>query len=243
MSRERERFGRGRWTWPGWLGVALLAFAPIGCDEPADHATGGAHDPHHAADEHAADEHAADEHHEAMHGEAHDPHAAHGEDPMAAHGDHPPADHDHPAAHGEHAHDEHAHDGEGTGGTARTLGRADGPAGDAVRAEMQALQAATQAIVSDVVNGQLDTLESRLRPVHGARQATVAAVEAHGYAPPGAPGDLAGFEAADDAFHESLVRLLNAARSDDLPETTRQLGVVLSGCTSCHQQYRFVETQ
>ena len=38
---------------------------------------------------------------------------------------------------------------------------------------------------------------------------------------------------------DELVKLLKASKAKDLPATTKQLGVVLEGCTSCHTKYRF----
>ena len=38
---------------------------------------------------------------------------------------------------------------------------------------------------------------------------------------------------------DELVALLQAAKANDLPAATRQLGVVLDGCTSCHMTFRY----
>ncbi|MCE7890614.1 MAG: hypothetical protein DYH12_13115 [Sorangiineae bacterium PRO1] len=54
-----------------------------------------------------------------------------------------------------------------------------------------------------------------------------------------AGSDLEAFKREDEAFHDELVKLLQASKRNDLPGATKQLGTVLEGCTSCHQKYRF----
>ncbi len=113
------------------------------------------------------------------------------------------------------------------------------PAANPVQEEMRALHAATRDWVTAIANHQLDTIPPSLGVIHAARSRTEAALAAGAYAPPKNPSDLAGFVAQDEAFHGELVKLLRAAEANDLPAATRQLGVVLDGCTACHQKFRF----
>jgi cytochrome c556 len=75
--------------------------------------------------------------------------------------------------------------------------------------------------------------------VHGARMVTEEALKKGGYKPPKNGADLDAFVKQDEAFHDELVKLLKASKANDLPATTKQLGVVLEGCTNCHTKYRF----
>lgn len=112
------------------------------------------------------------------------------------------------------------------------------PAGNVVQAEMRLLHEATRDWVTAVANNQLGDIPPAISRVHTARVATEKALERGEYALPKG-GDLAAFAKQDEAFHDELVKLLRASKADDLPAATKQLGVVLEGCTSCHQQYRF----
>lgn len=110
---------------------------------------------------------------------------------------------------------------------------------NAVQNEMLLLEAATRDMVTAVANDQLDAIPPLLHGVHGAKDLTAKAIAAGEWKPPKNPDGIDGFVAMDEAFHGELVELLKAAQADDLPRATRQLGVVLAGCTGCHQQYRF----
>lgn len=110
---------------------------------------------------------------------------------------------------------------------------------NAVQNEMLLLEAATRDMVTAVANDQLAAIPPLLHGVHGAKDLTAKAIAAGEWKPPKNADDVAGFVAMDEAFHGELVKLLKAAQADDLPAATKQLGVVLDGCTSCHEQYRF----
>lgn len=114
------------------------------------------------------------------------------------------------------------------------------PAGlNPVQHEMRELTAAMDVILRAVANRELATVAPALARVHAARQQTAAALGHGAYRPPQHGQDLAGFERQDEAFHEELVGLLEAARANDLPRATRQVGVLVQGCTTCHVRYRF----
>ena len=114
------------------------------------------------------------------------------------------------------------------------------PPANAVQAEMRVLHEATRDWVTAVANNQLDVIPASIPRIHVAREATEKAVTSGAYAPPkGGPEAVQAFAAQDAAFHDELVKLLRAAKAKDLPATTKQLGVVLEGCTACHAAYRF----
>lgn len=108
-----------------------------------------------------------------------------------------------------------------------------------VQAEMRALHQASRDWVSAIANNTLDGIPSSIGTIHQARMVTEQAVTAGQYHPPKNGSLLSEFAKQDEAFHDELVKLLRAARAKDLPATTKQLGVVLEGCTACHQRFRF----
>ncbi len=108
-----------------------------------------------------------------------------------------------------------------------------------VQNEMRLLHEATRDWVTAIANNTLDTIPEDIHKVHGARMVTEDALKKGSYKPPKNADDLDGFIKQDEAFHDELVKLLKASKAKDLPATTKQLGVVLEGCTSCHTKYRF----
>ena len=108
-----------------------------------------------------------------------------------------------------------------------------------VQAEMRVLHQASRDWVSAIANNTLDVIPSSIGAIHQARMVTEQAVEAGQYQPPKNGSLRSEFAKQDEAFHDELVKLLRAARAKDLPATTKQLGVVLEGCTACHQRFRF----
>jgi hypothetical protein len=134
-----------------------------------------------------------------------------------------------------------AHDHDPAGVAPAGASGAPAPAAPAnpVQAEMRALHDATRDWVTAIADNDLARIPPGMSSVHAARQVTEQALLSGRYRPPKASDDVAGFTRQDDAFHDELVTLLDAARASDLPRATRQLGVVLEGCTVCHQKYRF----
>lgn len=108
-----------------------------------------------------------------------------------------------------------------------------------VQQEMRVLTEAMKAILDAVANNTLAVIPPTLHRVHGAREVTERALASGSYKPPKNGDDVKGFITHDEAFHGELVKLLRAAQANDLKATTRQLGPILDGCTSCHQRYRF----
>lgn len=114
-----------------------------------------------------------------------------------------------------------------------------GASANPVQNEMQLLHEAARDWVSAIANHTLGVIPVSIGKVHGARLLTEQAVQAGRYRPPKNGAALADFVKQDEAFHGELVKLLRAARANDLPAATQQLGVVLTGCTSCHLRFRF----
>ncbi len=108
-----------------------------------------------------------------------------------------------------------------------------------VQTEMALLHQATLTSVDAVVNNTLAAVPAAFERVDSARRNTVAFLERGQYRPPKHPERMADFAGEDDAFHPQLAALLAAAQANDLPRATRQLGVVLDGCTRCHATFRF----
>ena len=131
---------------------------------------------------------------------------------------------------------------EPTGTSPREGARAASPpeARNPVQAEMRLLTEATRDWVTAIAQHDLASIPDGIARVHAARLVTEAALEDGTYLPPkGGAGAVDAFVQTDEAFHDELVKLLQAAKANDLPAATRQLGVVLEGCTTCHIQYRF----
>ncbi len=134
--------------------------------------------------------------------------------------------------------DGHHHD-ENTDTTKTPVASTAAPAANPVQAEMRALHEATRDWVTAIANNDLASIPRGISRVHAARMVTEKAVESGAYKPPKAGADIEAFKKQDEAFHDELVKLLKASKANDLPAATKQLGVVLEGCTSCHTKYRF----
>ncbi len=134
-----------------------------------------------------------------------------------------------------------------TGAVAQPASEPAGPIGAAtprpgmnpVQTEMALLHQATLTAVEGVVNNTLAAVPAAFERVDSARTNTVAFLEAGQYRPPKHPERMAVFAREDDAFHPLLAQLVAAAKSNELPQASRQLGVVLDGCTRCHASFRF----
>lgn len=135
-----------------------------------------------------------------------------------------------------------AHDAD-THGSDAPVGVPSIPAGEPrnpVQAEMRLLNEATRDWVTAIAQNDLASIPPAISRVHAARLVTEEALKRGAYAPPkGGAAALAAFVRQDEAFHDELVTLLQAAKANDLPAATRQLGVVLEGCTSCHMTFRY----
>lgn len=109
---------------------------------------------------------------------------------------------------------------------------------NAVQQEMRLLTAAMNTIVLAIANNDLQAIPPALHRVHGAREQTEQAIHSGAYRLKD-PSRLQAFLEEDEAFHDELVKLLRASRANDLEAATRQVGVIMNGCTSCHVKFRF----
>lgn len=105
--------------------------------------------------------------------------------------------------------------------------------------EMRLLNTAMRNTLTLIANDQLEGIPAQIKKVHPARQLTVKAIEKGAYTPPKNGDDMQGFKRADDAFHQDLKGLLEAAKQDDLEAATDHYGKLVDGCTSCHTKFRF----
>lgn len=110
---------------------------------------------------------------------------------------------------------------------------------NAVQREMQKLHELVVVSLVAIENGKTDVIPEAIHRVHEAKGETEKAITAGMWKPPRADSTVADFVKTDEAFHDELVKLLRASKQNDVAATTRQLGVVLEGCTSCHVRFRF----
>lgn len=107
-----------------------------------------------------------------------------------------------------------------------------------VQREMRLLTAAIQSGVHGLGTGDVRGIALALHEVHGAKQATAAALKDGSYKPPKNGDQLARFVELDEAFHQLLYPLVKASQANDLPATATALGAVVNGCHACHQEFR-----
>ena len=105
--------------------------------------------------------------------------------------------------------------------------------------EMRLLNAAMRNTLTLIANDELEGIPAEIKRVHPARQLTVKAIKKGAYTPPRNGDDMEAFKRADDAFHQDLKGLLEAAKHDNIEAATDHYGKLVDGCTSCHTQFRF----
>lgn len=113
------------------------------------------------------------------------------------------------------------------------------PPANAVQNEMRILDAAIRDVLTMIANNELAPIPDRIFSVHGARDATEKAIAEKRYLPPRNDEGIEAFVATDRAFHDDLVRLVKAAKANDLQAATGAFASVVVGCTNCHQRFRF----
>lgn len=156
-------------------------------------------------------------------------------------------DHDHDDEHAEkpkgdhhsHVEGEHGHDHDNYAvKTPESI--EDLPEGiNVVEHEMLLLNNAMIGVFSLIIANQLENIPATIYSVHDARDLTERTLAAGKYKTPKNSDDLDGFMKLDEAFHDDLVELVNAAKKDDLKLTTEKYADVIQGCTDCHTQYRY----
>ncbi|MBL8921286.1 MAG: cytochrome c [Myxococcaceae bacterium] len=112
---------------------------------------------------------------------------------------------------------------------------------NAVQKEMQALHGLVVTTLVAIENGDTTSIPAAIHQVHEAKGETEKAITSGGWKPPRADATVADFVKTDEAFHGELVKLLQASKKNDVTATTKQLGAVLEGCTSCHVRFRFAK--
>lgn len=113
------------------------------------------------------------------------------------------------------------------------------PPANEVQAEMRILDAVMRDVLTMIANNELAGVPDKIFSVHGARAATEKAIAEKRYLPPRPEEGIEAFIATDNTFHDELVRLVRAAKANDLMGATAAYTSVVMGCTSCHQRFRF----
>lgn len=108
-----------------------------------------------------------------------------------------------------------------------------------VQHEMQVLTEAMQNNLRHLADGNLAAIPKEIARVHPIYDLTHEALGAGLYNPPFNSENIAGFEALDEAFHDDLRTMVASALDDDLQGTTVAYAKLVTGCTSCHTQFRF----
>lgn len=112
------------------------------------------------------------------------------------------------------------------------------PGVNAVQNEMRLLVEAMRTSVTAIGFGTLDAIPESLHTVHRARELTEKAVESGEYKLPKNADKLATFKELDEQFHGELEKLVTAATAKDAAKAGAQLGVMMSKCSGCHEQFR-----
>ncbi|MCC6215847.1 MAG: cytochrome c [Polyangiaceae bacterium] len=131
--------------------------------------------------------------------------------------------------------DGHGHAGHGAPPPAAS---ASGPPANAVQAEMRLLADALAGAVHAVGRGDVRGVEHDLHRVHGAKEATEAALKDGKYKPPKNADKLDRFRELDRSFHDELEKLVAASRANDVPGVAAATGRALGACQGCHSEFR-----
>lgn len=126
---------------------------------------------------------------------------------------------------------------------ASSAGEPQQPPPNAVQKEMQALHGLMVTSLVAIESGDTTAIPAAIHQVHDAKGETEQAIKSGAWKPPRADAKVADFVKTDEAFHGELVKLLLAAKKNDVAATTKQLGAVLNGCTACHQRFRFPKSR
>lgn len=131
--------------------------------------------------------------------------------------------------------DQDSHHGHGA---AAPSSAASGPPANPVQAEMRLLSEALAGAVHAVGRGDVRGVEHDLHRVHGAKEATEAAVKSGKWAPPKNADELERFRELDRAFHDELEKIVAASRANDVAGVAAGTGRALSACQGCHSDFR-----
>lgn len=103
---------------------------------------------------------------------------------------------------------------------------------------MRLMEQILEATVRGIGARDVRPIANMLHELHGAKEATTAAVKDGTYKLPKNHDKVDGFIAMDDAFHEHLAALVKASRANDVAQAAEALGGIMRGCESCHAVYR-----
>lgn len=106
-----------------------------------------------------------------------------------------------------------------------------------VQLEMRLLRDAMRAAVDSIAAGNVLGLPGQLHAVHVAAGDTRAALEEGGYVLPTGGDQLEAFVALDEAFHRELIKMVKAAKKNDVAATAEQFGVLMNRCHGCHARF------
>lgn len=107
-----------------------------------------------------------------------------------------------------------------------------------VQHEMRLLHETMRDTVTAIANGDVKGIPAQLHKIHGAKDATSAALKAGTYKPPKNGDKTDRFVELDETFHKELVGIVRAAQKNDVPATAEALGKALAQCNGCHSEFR-----
>jgi DNA-binding GntR family transcriptional regulator len=107
-----------------------------------------------------------------------------------------------------------------------------------VQLEMRLLRDAMRSAVDSIAAGEVRGLPEQLHAVHVAAGDTRSALEKREYVLPSGADQIDAFLALDEAFHRALIKMVKAAKKNDVAATAEQFGVLMNRCEGCHARYR-----
>ena len=107
-----------------------------------------------------------------------------------------------------------------------------------VQLEMRLLRDAMRSAVDSIAAGEVRGLPEQLHAVHVAAGDTRSALEKGEYVLPSGADQVDAFLALDEAFHRALIKMVKAAKKNDVAATAEHFGVLMNGCEGCHVRYR-----
>lgn len=112
------------------------------------------------------------------------------------------------------------------------------PPGNVVQTEMRMMTSILEGAVRAIGARDVRSIEHELHRLHGAKDATTAAVRDGSYKLPRNADQVDAFLAMDEAFHADLAALVMASRKNDVPAAADALGKIMRGCEGCHATFR-----
>lgn len=107
-----------------------------------------------------------------------------------------------------------------------------------VQYEMQLLTGTLERAVRAIGLGDVRGIAHDLHQVHGAKEATEAAIRDGKYRPPRNPDRVDRFLALDVVFHGHLERLVKASNANDVAGVAAAFASTMQSCQGCHTEFR-----